>query len=296
MSRLINMISKYTNLLLIQHKILTVILMISMYSAQAQEEIQLYNNDIPNAKIESLKKEDIPLLYRYELKGAKKAVLIIPGGGYGMVAINHEGHDIAKAFNKEGYSAFVLYYRLPKDTNMVDRKIGPLQDAQRSMQYIRENYEFLQVGVIGFSAGGHLAATLSNHYDDLKIENFSKVSLRPDFSALIYPVISMEEEITHMGSKDNLIGREASRADVEYFSLEQQVDKQTPPSFLVHAADDKAVLISNTMAYIGALKAVSVNYEFFAYEKGGHGFGLINKSDSRSWADALFKWLEVLDN
>lgn len=296
MSWLINSLSRHTNLLLVQHKMLTVILMIFMYSAQAQEEIILYNNDIPNAKMEVIGKEDTPLLYKYELKGAKKAVLIIPGGGYGMVAINHEGHDIAKAFNKEGYSAFVLYYRLPKEATMIDRKIGPLQDAQRSMQYIRENHDFSKIGVIGFSAGGHLAATLSNHFDDLKIENLSEVSLRPDFSALIYPVISMDGEITHLGSKDNLIGREADLVDVVYFSLEQQVDRHTPPTFLVHAVDDKAVLISNTTVYIDALKEAGINYEFFQYEKGGHGFGLINKSDPRSWADALFKWLKTLED
>src|SRR5690606_13467296 len=157
--------------------------------------------------------------------------------------INNEGHEIDKAFNEQGYSAFVLYYRLPKDEYMKVRKIGPLQDAQRGIQYIKEHYDFDKVGVIGFSAGGHLAASLSNHFDDVKIDNKNATDLAPDFSVLVYPVIFMEDGITHQGSKQSLIGAQPESADLLYYSLEKQVSDKTPPTFLVHAEDDKGVPI-----------------------------------------------------
>lgn len=265
------------------------------YYTLAQEKVPLYA-EIPNAKkpTEALGEENIPVLYKYELPSAKRAVLIIPGGGYSHVALNHEGHEVAKTFNEQGYSAFVLYYRLPKDENMEQRKIGPLQDAQRGMQYIREQYDFDQVGVLGFSAGGHLASSLSNHFDDVKIENPAAIELAPDFSVLIYPVISMDDDITHQGSKKNLIGEHPQMEDLLYFSLEKQVSKKTPPTFLVHAEDDKAVPIANALRYKDALDREGVVNEMFSYSTGGHGFGLNNKTDSRKWSEAMFTWLKNL--
>ncbi|PRD46408.1 alpha/beta hydrolase [Sphingobacterium haloxyli] len=265
------------------------------YYTLAQEKVALYAV-IPNAtkSADALGEENVPVLYKYELPSAKEAVLVIPGGGYSHVAIDHEGHEIAKAFNEQGYSAFVLYYRLPKDEHMKVRKIGPLQDAQRSMQYIREHYDFDKVGVIGFSAGGHLASSLSNHFDDVKIENKHAINLAPDFSVLIYPVISMDDEITHKGSKKNLIGEHPETEDSIYFSLEKQVSKDTPPTFLVHAEDDKTVLIANALRYQEALDREGVANEIFVYKTGGHGFGLRNRTDTRKWSEALFTWLEDL--
>src|SRR5690606_26006805 len=142
------------------------------YYSLAQEKVKLYA-EIPNAtkSAEDLGEENVPVLYKYELPSAKQAILVIPGGGYSHVAINHEGHEIAKAFNEQGYSAFVLYYRLPKDEYMKVRKIGPLQDAQRGIQYIKEHYDCDKVGVIGFSAGGDWGSSLSTLLDDVKIEN-----------------------------------------------------------------------------------------------------------------------------
>lgn len=263
------------------------------YYSLAQEKIALYA-EIPNAtkSAEDLGEENVPVLYKYELPSAKQAILVIPGGGYSHVAINHEGHEIAKAFNEQGYSAFVLYYRLPKDEYMKVRKIGPLQDAQRGMQFIREQYDFDRVGVIGFSAGGHLAASLSNHYDDVKIENKNAIDLAPDFSVLVYPVISMEDEITHQGSKKNLIGAQPEVADLLYYSLEKQVSDQTPPTFLIHAEDDKGVPIANSLRYKEALDKAGVANEIFIYPTGGHGFGLHNKLDARKWAEVMFTWLD----
>ncbi len=265
------------------------------YYTLAQEKAALYA-EIPNAtkSAEALGQENIPMLYLYDVKGAKDAVLIIPGGGYQHVAINHEGHEVAKEFNEHGYSAFVLYYRLPKEETMLDRKIGPLQDAQRAMQYIGEHYQFNKVGVLGFSAGGHLAASLSNHFDDLKIDNKAAVKIRPDFSVLVYPVISMEEGITHQGSKKNLLGENPSAADEDYFSLEKQVSKKTPPTFLVHAEDDNAVILANTQRYKAALDKAKVPGAVFLYQAGGHGFGLLNKTDERKWSAEMFNWLKKI--
>ncbi|NGM66184.1 alpha/beta hydrolase [Sphingobacterium sp. SGR-19] len=265
------------------------------YYTLAQEKVALYT-EIPNAtkSAEGLGEENIPVLYKYELPSAKQAVLVIPGGGYSHVAINHEGHEIAKAFNQEGYSAFVLYYRLPKDEYMEIRKIGPLQDAQRGMQYIREHYDFDKIGVIGFSAGGHLASSLSNHFDDVKIENEHAIDLAPDFSVLVYPVISMDDEITHKGSKKNLIGEQPHSDDLLYFSLEKQVSTKTPPTFLVHAEDDKAVPVANALRYKEALDRAGVINDMFIYNTGGHGFGLHNKTDARKWSEVMFTWLKDL--
>lgn len=276
--------------------IYTVLLvMLLNYYTLAQEKVALYTV-IPNTTrpVEALGEENTPVLYKYELPEAKQAVLVIPGGGYAHVAIEHEGHEIAKAFNEQGYSAFVLYYRLPKDENMKIRKIGPLQDAQRGMQYIRENYDFNRVGVIGFSAGGHLASSLSNHFDDVKIENKHALDLAPDFSILIYPVISMDDAITHKGSKDNLIGKQPDTADQLYFSMEKQVTAKTPPTFLVHAEDDKTVPIANALRYKEALDSAGVVNDIFIYQTGGHGFGLDNKTDSRKWSKTMFTWLNDL--
>lgn len=263
------------------------------YYTLAQEKVALYTT-VPNTTktTDVLGEENIPVLYKYELPGAKQAVLVIPGGGYARVAIDHEGHEVAKAFNEQGYSAFVLYYRLPKDETMIVRKIGPLQDAQRSIQYIREQYDFDRVGVIGFSAGGHLAASLSNHYDDVKIENKNAIDLAPDFSVLVYPVISMDDDITHQGSKKNLIGAQPEAADLLYYSMEKQVSDKTPPTFLVHAEDDKGVPVVNSLRYKEALDREGVANEIFIYPTGGHGFGLHNKLDARKWAEVMFTWLD----
>lgn len=275
--------------------IYTILFVLVLMHTSAQEKVALYN-EIPNAtrSADAMGEENIPVLYKYEVPGAKQAILVIPGGGYSHVAMEHEGHQVGKVFNAQGYSAFVLHYRLPKDENMKVRKIGPLQDAQRAMQYIRAHNSFERVGVIGFSAGGHLAATLSNHYDDVKIANPSEIGLAPDFSVLIYPVISMDDAITHRGSKYKLIGEHPDAKDLSYFSLEEQVTKKTPPTFLVHAEDDKAVPIANSLRYKKALDQQGIVNEMFIYPSGGHGFGLNNKSDERKWSDALFIWLKRL--
>ena len=223
------------------------------------------------------------------------AVVICPGGGYAGLAISHEGYDVAKKFAEMGVAAFVLKYRLPNDEIMEDRKIGPLQDAQQALKYIRENAEKYginpnKIGIMGFSAGGHLASTASTHFKREVIENKNGTSLRPDFSILIYPVITFGEG-THKGSKANLVGADASQELTNLYSNEKQVTAQTPLTFIVHANDDKGVPVDNSLNYIKALNKVGVKNEAHIYPSGGHGFGLNNKTTKDIWFDRLITWM-----
>ncbi|MGJ1418284.1 alpha/beta hydrolase [Sphingobacterium spiritivorum] len=282
--------------------VINLVLMIAL-RAVAQEKIPLYPEGIPNSKGENSEEyqKNIPELFIYKPTVADKhvGILVIPGGGYAHVAIGHEGHDVARELNKNGYTAFVLRYRLPSDQIMKDKKIGPLQDAQRAMQLIRENQQVLGVdirklGVMGFSAGGHLASTLSTHYRKAYIANDLNTDLRPDFSILCYPVISMDTTITHAGSRKNLLGPNPGKEDEILFSNELQVDKNTAPAFLMSAKDDKAVPVENMYRYQRALQKYKIPNEVFTYENGGHGFGLNNKTSEIKWLASCLTWLEKL--
>ena len=244
-------------------------------SMNAQTVLPLYEGVIPNSKpsankeksvtdaagILRISKVSVPTLTMYTPKKQSKkrsAVIICPGGGYGILAASHEGTDVAKAFNEMGITAFVLKYRLPDDSIMVDKSIGPLQDAQRAIQLVRENAQQFnidgtKIGIMGFSAGGHLAASASTRFTEQLIENPKQTSLRPDFSVLIYPVISFMDGITHKGSRMNLLGKIQPLESLQKFSNELQVTKQTPPAFLVHASDDLAVPDANSLSYYEAL-------------------------------------------
>lgn len=230
-------------------------------------------------------------------KNAKNAAVIIcPGGGYAHLSHEKEGDKVAAWFQSIGISAFVLKYRLPSDAIMKDKTIGPLQDAQEAIRTLRRraaewNLDPAKIGVIGFSAGGHLASTLSTHYNDKVYDAKDNVSARPDFSILIYPVISMEDAITHKGSKENLLGKNASSGMVEKYSNEKQVTAETPKTFLVHATDDKTVPVENSINYYLALKQHQVPVEMHIYENGGHGFGLGVQGTNKSWPKACEKWL-----
>lgn len=225
------------------------------------------------------------------------AVIICPGGGYGILASSHEGTDVAKVFNEWGIAAFVLKYRLPDDSFMLNKEIGPLQDAQRAIQLVRENAKKWGVnpsaiGIMGFSAGGHLASTAGTHFDQPVIENPKGTSLRPDFMVLLYPVISFTDSLTHMGSRNNLLGKTPSAEKIKLYSNELQVGPATPPAFLVHAKDDGAVKVGNSVGFYEALRKNGVPAEIHLYEKGGHGFGMNNKTSDERWMDWLKQWME----
>ena len=186
---------------------------------------------------------------------------------------------MAKAFNEIGITAFVLKYRLPNDTCMTNKEIVPLQDAQQSIKLLRDRakeYDINpnKVGVIGFSAGGHLASTLSTKFQTNYISNIEKTNLRPDFMLLCYPVISMKENICHKGSRDRLIGKTPTEEAVDCFSTELHIIAETPITFIVHAQDDKIVPIINSIRFYEGLIANKVKAEMHIYQNGGHGFGL----------------------
>nr|WP_317174578.1 alpha/beta hydrolase [Flavobacterium sp. JLP] len=231
------------------------------------------------------------------VKPNQTAVIIFPGGGYSHLAIDKEGTKVANWLNSLGITAFVLKYRLPSDLIMKNKNIGPLQDAQEAVRYVRENaakwnIDTNKIGTIGFSAGGHLASTLATHYDDKTYESASKISARPDFSLLIYPVISMQNEVTHKGSQTSLLGNNPSQDLIDSFSNEKKVTPQTPPTFLVHATDDGAVIPENSIYYYLALKKNGVTSELHLYENGGHGFGLGVKDTSKNWTKDCEEWLK----
>nr|WP_315153111.1 prolyl oligopeptidase family serine peptidase [uncultured Flavobacterium sp.] len=228
--------------------------------------------------------------------GTSAAVVICPGGGYSVLSIDKEGINVAKWFNSIGISAFVLKYRLPSDDIMTDKTIGPLQDAQEAIRVLRRNavkwnLDVTKIGIIGFSAGGHLASTASTHYLDKVYDSKEDISARPDFSMLIYPVISMENGITHNGSKESLLGKTASAELIAKYSNEKEVNENTPPTFLVHATDDHAVPVENSINYYLALKKNKVAAEMHLYQNGGHGFGLGTKGTNTDWPTACKKWL-----
>jgi acetyl esterase/lipase len=232
-------------------------------------------------------------------KATGTAIIICPGGGYAGLAMDHEGYQVAEWFNSFGVAAFVLKYRLPSDSIMQDKTIGPLQDAQEAIRLVRRQAKQWgidphKIGIIGFSAGGHLASTASTHFKDKVYESADTTSARPDFSILIYPVISMESTITHGGSRVNLLGRSPSPELITKFSNDQQVTSDTPPAFLVHATDDGAVPVMNSINYLLALRKNKVSGELHIYEKGGHGFGLgRTKGTESTWPEACKYWLKV---
>ena len=225
----------------------------------------------------------------------RPCVIICPGGGYFILADGHEGVDVAKYFNSIGMNAIVLKYRMPNSSNQIDKSIAPLQDVQQAMYLTRKNaaawgIDEHKIGIMGFSAGGHLAASLASHYSDVKISNDEQISLRPDFQILIYPVITTKS-FGHSGSTLNLIGPNPTEEQINYFSNESWVNTQSPITFIVHAKDDDAVPVKNAEIYNEAFIKNKVASKLYLFEKGGHGFGMKNKMSEKQWPPILEAWL-----
>lgn len=228
------------------------------------------------------------------------AVLICPGGGYQGLSYDWEGTDVAKWLNGQGIAAFVLKSRLPKSKSIITPHQAPLQDAQRAMRLIRANADKwninpAKVGVMGFSAGGHLAATLGTLYNQEVYafqDDVDTISAKPDFMGLVYPVITMLEECMHVGSRDNLLGDNPDDELAALYSAERNVNEQTSPTILVHASDDKAVPSENSILFYQALLKYKVDAELHIYNKGGHGFGLATKQGKiGTWIERFEEWI-----
>ena len=292
---------------------ITFLLILISTMATAQEFMPLYSDKVPNSipgpereksetrdgilRISNVSNPGITIYLPTKETATGEAVIIYPGGGYGILAIAHEGYDVAKHLNQAGIAAFVVKYRLPDDSIMVDKKIGPLQDAQRAIQIVRENatkwnIKPNKIGIMGFSAGGHLASTAGTHFNKSYIDNPNKTSLRPDFMILVYPVISFNDSIGHSGSKNNLLGKNADEKTVKEFSNELHITAKTPRTFLVHAKDDNGVPYANSSVFAAGLTRNKVPFELYLYEAGGHGFGLNNKTSTVQWIELVEKWIK----
>ena len=267
--------------------------MILNNTLQAQEEIKLYKNG--PAEMSGITEKEANYdnswvtnvtearMYAYIVpkeKASGAAVLICPGGGYGGLAVEHEGSQFAAWLNSLGVSAFVLYYRMPNHHSEI-----PLTDAQTAIQIIREsakkwNIDKNKIGIAGFSAGGHLASTAGTHFTEKN---------RPDFMIVVYPVISM----TGDGTCQNLLGETPSKEQLNRFSNELRVTEKTPPTFIIAALDDDVVPVEHSLKFYKALQVKNVPSEIHTYDKGGHGFGMKKQGlDIDNWTEVLKEWLK----
>lgn len=254
-------------------------------------------------RVRNVQKPDLALFLPAARHSTGEALVICPGGGYSALAYDWEGSDIARWLNSHGIAAFVLKYRLPGSESNIVRHKSPLADAQRALRLVRFhaeewNLDPEKIGIMGFSAGGHLASSLSTHFDkgDPESEDpVERVSCRPDFSVLVYPVISFENTYTHSGSKMNLLGDEPDDKLVYYYSSDLQVTEETPPAILIHSEDDLAVPVDNSLMYYKALKNNGIPSEIHVYPYGGHGYSLaIGKGHLSTWPDRVMDWIRYL--
>lgn len=283
--------------------LLTVCVLVFTTNKLAQIPVQppaqaLWPDGAPGAK--GAQPEDVPSIQHYPApadKATGAAIVVCPGGGYGHLA-SHEGHDIAVWLNSIGVSAFVLKYRLgPRYQHP-----AMIWDVQRALRTVRAKavewkVDPARIGVMGFSAGGHLSSTAATHFDDgnpQASEPIDRVSCRPDVAILCYPVITLNPPFAHMGSRKNLLGENPAADLVELFSNEKQVTARTPPTFLFHTVDDAAVPVENSIAFAEALRKNKVPYEMHLYEHGRHGVGLAKNDPAlRTWPTLLENWLRA---
>ncbi|HEY1061004.1 MAG TPA: alpha/beta hydrolase [Daejeonella sp.] len=295
--------------------ILILNLVLSYQLSNAQQVLPLYPGKIPNSKLSAneeqitanalvdtvTRKVSVPTLSIFlPLKNQSNgtAVIICPGGGYGGLLTKREGSDVARAFTKLGVTAFVLKYRLPDDGIMEDKSIGPLQDALQALKTVRQNagkwnVDAKKIGIMGFSAGGHLASSAGTHYNTRIIENPENTDLRPDFMVLVNPVISFTDEIGHIGSRNNLLGKTPLVEKINFFSNELHVNQSTPQTFLVHTADDTVVSPENSFRFYYALRKNKVNAELHIYSEGEHGF--LKKPVFEEWFGRTVNWMRDRD-
>lgn len=273
----------------------------------AQDSVALYTGVIPNSLpdkivakpaasglIYHVAQPSLTLFLPEKEKATGTGVIICPGGSYKVLVYEAEGVRTAKEFQKRGIAAFVLKYRLPDEAIMADKKYGPLQDAQQAIKIVRENagkwgIDSNKIGIMGFSAGGHLAATAATHFLSPVIAGPKKTNLRPDFLILVYPVISMQTVLTHADSRNNLLGSSPSQETIDLFSNELQVNANTPPTYITHAGDDQLVDTENSIRFYQKLRSSHVPAELHLFPKGGHGFVL--GLPPANWIDPIYRWM-----
>lgn len=265
------------------------------FESVAQKVIPLY----PEGKVLFAKEGgEVPQLTYYAPAKKKSdiAVIVCSGGSYGGRANNQEGIPACRKLNDAGISAFLLDYRLPDTAKMHHKEIVPLTDAQKAIIYVRQHSPDYginphKVGIMGFSAGGHLVTTVETHFQETALKNRRHVSLRPDFVVAVYPVVSFADSLTHLRSRANLIGPGITPEKIRKFSNELQVSDSTPATFIVAAVDDDVVKVQNSLLLEAALRQHHVPVRVFLYAKGGHGFGVNNKTAQVQWTEPCIKWI-----
>jgi len=312
--------SKMNRIILKARCIILLLLPTSIFNCYSQEfRMPLYKGTPPgfinNGGTEKVRTDDIKVITYVQdpdiavyLPSRKissgQAVIVCPGGGYWVLAYDLEGTDIARYLNSVGVAGIVLKYRLPTYGNCKVPHQTPLMDAQRAMRLVRFNapkwgIDPGKIGIMGFSAGGHLASTLGTHFDygnKLSADSVERVSCRPDFMILIYPVISFIDSCTHQGSREALLGKDPDPMLVRYYSNELQVNKDTPPAFLIHADNDRGVPPENSLLMYSALRDNGIPAEMHILSEGEHGFGLARGNDHiASWSESLKLWLKWLE-
>lgn len=261
--------------------------------AQQPLELKLWPEGMPNDNGMTCQEENgvlyvaEPTLTVYPAtEGNGMAIVACPGGGYGKLAMDHEGKDMAAWFNNQGITYAVLKYRMPNGHKEV-----PLSDARQAMRILRHRageWQLKRIGIMGFSAGGHLASTVATHFEDEESH--------PDFQILFYPVISMDPEYTHRGTHDNLLGKQPAKEEEDDFSNELHVDGNTPPAFILHSSDDRSVPVAHSLNYYMALLRHQVPATLHIYPIGGHGWGYRDSfTYKREWTGELEKWLRGIN-
>lgn len=255
-------------------------------------------------RISNVQKPTLEVYLPEEHLATGKAVVIFPGGGYTILAYEWEGTEFATWLQSQGIAGIVVKYRLPLSESLTDAKEVPLLDAQRAIRLVRHHAEDWgldqgQIGIMGFSAGGHLASTLSTQYDHhtgRETDAIDALPARPDFSVLVYPVISFRDAGAHSGSRRNLLGEAPSEELIGRFSAELNVTDETPPAFLIHSQDDQTVPVENSFLYFKALDRHGVPASLHVYPTGGHGFAFgTGRGTVEGWASVLLEWIQALD-
>ena len=247
--------------------------------------------------IENVQEPTLEVYLPSKQNSTGQGVLICPGGGYQGLAYDWEGTDIAKWLNANGIAGFVLKYRLPNEGTGGTK--APHMDAKRGLRIMRANATRWnlnpdKIGVMGFSAGGHLASTLGTQFgkkESNPVDDIDELSDRPDFMILMYPVISMAKNITHGGSRKNLIGENPNESMISRYSSELNITSSTPPTLLIHSADDEAVPVENSIQFFLGLKRNKVPAEMHVYPEGGHGYSLAINNGPASWPETALAWL-----
>ncbi len=291
---------------------ISLLLLFSCHFLTGQNEIvPLWTEEVPHFRdtgedeereseqilwISNVQQPDLAVYLPAKRNATGIGVVICPGGGYQGLAYDWEGSDIAKWFNAKGIAAFVLKYRLPVSNSVLVKHETPLLDAQQAMRLVqahadRWNVDESKIGIMGFSAGGHLASTAGTHFvmaEDADI-------VRPDFMILIYPVISMNHNFTHMGSREALLGQDPSPEMIALYSNENQITTATPPTLLIHSMDDQAVPVKNSLVFYEGLIEKDVQAEMHLYPEGGHGYSLaLDDEHLSTWPDRMNEWLKQL--